>query len=159
MCPLCLQDTPLDVLAKALYSPDVQEQLRATSRFRKCLSVGKSVWVVCVDEKLVTMKSLCLELGVLNMCGACEGMCRGMCRGMCGACAGCVQGVCRVCAGCVQGHVQGMCGVCAGDVRGMCRACAGFNLVPIKWIPILIRIKSIKNVFGYRFIISTSSTS
>lgn len=36
------EDTPLDILSKALYNPDVKEQLKATTRFRKCLSVSSN---------------------------------------------------------------------------------------------------------------------
>lgn len=51
-----MQDTPLDILSKALYNPDVKEQLKATTRFRKCLSVSKlGVWAegsAFVDESI-----------------------------------------------------------------------------------------------------------
>ena len=36
---LCVQGTPVDVLAKALYTSDTKLQLAATSKFRKILSV------------------------------------------------------------------------------------------------------------------------
>ena len=78
MFPINAQDTPLDILAKALHSSDVKEQLRATTRFRKCLSIGKSGGWVLVDESICysLRKSVVL---VLSCWGGGGGICDAMC--------------------------------------------------------------------------------